>query len=94
LWSVRRAALIGPSTTGPVDGHSHAELSRRLAEECHDPVAQELVHPATVLVHDPQHHVEHAVHDLADLLGIEPLGRGSEAGDAREKSTLTCLRSQ
>src|SRR2546425_1437427 len=60
-------------------------LTWALSEERHDPVSQKLVHRPTVLVHGLQHDLEGAVHDPVDLLGIEPLGQGSEARDVREK---------
>ena len=60
-------------------------LTRHVAEKRHDPVTQELVHRSIVLVHGLQDDVEGSLHDLADLLGIEPLGQGGEAGDVREE---------
>src|SRR3989442_15597301 len=60
-------------------------LTWALSEERHNPVAQQLVHRPTVLVHGLQRDLEGAVHNLADLLGIESLGQGGEAGDVREE---------
>jgi hypothetical protein len=60
-------------------------VARVLAEERHDSVAQELVHGATMVVNRVQDDGERFVHDLADLLGIEPLGKRRVAGDVRKE---------
>src|SRR5262249_57139745 len=62
-----------------LDGESGPErsasvvLARRIPEDCHDTVTEELVHRPTVLVHGVQHDVEGPLHDLADLLGMQTL---------------------
>jgi hypothetical protein len=55
------------------------------AEQCHDPVAEELVHGALVPVHLGQHQLEGAGHEGVDLLGIEARGDRGEAGDVHEE---------
>jgi hypothetical protein len=53
-------------------------------EENHDTVTYELVDSATVSFYAIPHHAEAAVHYTGDLLGIELLAHGSEAGDISE----------
>src|SRR3989454_11647393 len=77
-----QAVLYG---TGGAQRSAGMVLTWAVSEERHSPVAQDLVHRPTVLVHGLQRDLEGAVHNLADLLGIESLGQGGEAGDVREE---------
>ena len=54
-------------------------------EERHETVAEELVNGALVAVNLGQHHLEGAVHELVDVLGVETLGERGEAGDVDEE---------
>ena len=56
----------------------------RRAEERHHPVAEELVDRPLVAVDRAQDHLEGAVHDRVDVLGVELLGHRGEARHVRE----------
>jgi hypothetical protein len=56
----------------------------RRAEEGHDAVAEELVHRAFVAVDRVEDHLEGAVHDQVDVLGIEAFRHGRKPRDVRE----------
>ena len=66
--------------------HGVILVGDRRAEERHDPVSRELIHGALVAVHRLHHAVEAPVHDLVQLLGIDPRRQGRESGDVGEEN--------
>jgi len=60
-------------------------VRHRGAEQRHDPVTEELVDRPLVAMHLGEHQLERSPHEPVDVLGIEPLGDGGEAGHVNEE---------
>jgi hypothetical protein len=89
------------TTTSPeladadVNGNAEVLVGKRRAEQCHDPVAHDLVDGALVAVHGLHHVLDDGVEQLPRLLGVavgEQLHRGLEVG--KEDGDLFTLARQ
>src|SRR4029453_10685232 len=72
-------AECGPNAERGVQGTARVVLVGDVStEECHDPVAEKLVHRALVPMYLGEHELERPLHQTVDLFGIQALGQGGE----------------
>jgi hypothetical protein len=60
-------------------------VANRRTEERHEAISEELVYRALVPMDLGKHHIEGAVHQAVDVLGIQALGQRGEARDVHEE---------